>query len=250
MLPSNTAYYQQPIQGQPLRNSSTGEDLRSNSLSRSASSNDLNYPTNSGKEKIRVRVINDGPTSTSANSQINNRVNSPRSILKSNSDININKEQLTARTIYASPNTEIDKETMEDLLKVVQNQRSEATRSTAAPMTERVIIIDRRGSSPPDNNSNSSGQNRFRTFEIRTTTAGVTPSSPSAIATTSTPTSPSTTTTSSVVQGMQQPTYYTGQQLFYQQPKIYSSVPNNLYSTVTPYVQNVNGFYPFGYYYY
>jgi hypothetical protein len=251
MPPSNTAYYQQPSQGQPLRNSSTGEDLRSNSLSRSASNNDLNYSTNSGKEKIRVRVINDGPTSASADSQMtalpNNHLNSPRSILKSNSDINNNKETLTARTIYASPNTEIDKETMEDLLKVVQNQRSGATRSTAAPMTERVIIIDRRGSSPPDNNPNSSGQDRFRTFEIRTTTSGVTPS---VIATTSTPTSPSTTTTSSVVQGMQQPTYYTGQQLFYQQPKIYSSVPNNLYSTVTPYVQNVNAFYPFGYYYY
>lgn len=266
MSPTYNVYYQPSVQrqtstdnSQPIRRSSTDDNLRSNSLSRSASNNDINYSTNSGKEKIRVRVINDGSTSPLTDSQrgtSNNRSDSPRSILKSNNDTNNNKEKLTTRTVYASPNTEINSETMEDILKVVDKQRSEG-----GPVKERIIIIERRGSSAPDNNPNSSNKDRYRTYEVRTSAAEQTPSIPSSpAATTSAPTSAPapaptsaptpTTTTSSTARALQQPTYYTGQQFFYQQPKVYTSVPNNLYSMVTPYQTNVNGFYPFVYYRY
>jgi len=260
---SYAAYYQQqaaklmqPIQEQPstnntqpVRRSSTGEDLRSHSLSRSASSNELNYPTNSGTEKIRVRVINDNssPSSTDLpiNTSSNNHPYAQRSILKSNTDNNDNKEILTTRTIYAAPNTEIGAETMQDLFKVVNQQQS-----ASSPMTERVIVIDRRGPNAPDNNSTSSGMDRFRTFEIRTPTAGATPSTPpttTAPTTTSTPTVTNSTPSTRYV--MQQPNYYTGQQFFYQQPKMYSSMPSRLHVT-TPYVAGVNNVYPYGYFYY
>jgi len=260
---SYAAYYQQqaaklmqPIQEQPstnntqpVRRSSTGEDLRSHSLSRSASSNELNYPINSGVEKIRVRVINDNSASSSPDPQINTSSNTrpyaQRSILKSNTDSNDNEEILTTRTIYTSPNTEIGAETIQDIIKVVNQQRS-----PSSPMTERVIVIDRRGSNTPDNNSSSSGMDRFRTFEIRIPTTGATPSTPpttSAPTTTSTPTPTNSTPSTGYV--MQQPNYYTGQQFFYQQPKMYSSMPVNLQRR-TPYVAGVNNFYPFGYFYY
>jgi hypothetical protein len=242
---SYAAYYQQqaakvmqPIQEQPstnntqpVRRSSTGEDLRSHSLSRSASSNELNYPTNSGVEKIRVRVINDNSASSSSpDPQINTSSNT---------------RPYAQRSIYTSPNTEIGTETMQDILKVVNQQRS-----PSSPMTERVIVIDRRGSNTPDNNSSSSGMDRFRTFEIRTPTTGATPSTPpttSAPTTTSTPTPTNSTPSTGYV--MQQPNYYPGQQFFYQQPKMYSSMPVNLQRR-TPYVAGVNNFYPFGYFYY
>jgi hypothetical protein len=260
---SHAAYYQQqaskvppPIQEQPstnntqpLRRSSTGEDLSSHSLSRSENKNELNYSTNSGAEKIRVRVINDNSVSSSTDPQtntfLNNHPYAQRSILKSNNGSTDNKEIVPTRTIYTSPNTEIGSETMEDLLKVVNNQQS-----TSSPGTERIIIIDRRGASTSDNNPNSSGMDRFRTFEIRTSSAGPTPSTPpiTSTATTSNPTP--TTSTSSAAYAMQQPNYYTGQRFFYQQPKMYMSLPNNLYSATTPYVAGANNFYPFGYYYY
>jgi hypothetical protein len=242
---------------QPVRRSSTGEDMRSESLSHSATSNELNYSTNPGTEKIRVRVINDNSASSSTNPQINTFPNNgsyaQRSTLKSNTDTNNNKETVTTRTIYASPDTEISRETMEDLLKVVNRQQSDPTGSTS-PITERVIIIDRRGPSTPDNNSNSSGTDRVRTFEIRTSTAGVTPSTPSAPSTTSTtttatPTPTSTNSTSSTAYAMRQPNYYTVPQFYYQQPKTYTSLPSSLYVT-TPYVPGVNNFYPYGYYRY
>jgi hypothetical protein len=276
---SHAAHYQQqaaklmqPIHEQPstdntqsIRRSSTGEDIYSHSLSRSASSNDLNYSTNSGAEKIRVRVINDNSSSSITNPQTNlysnNRSNTQRSILKSQNDSGDNKESVTTRTIYASPNTEISKETMEDLLKVVNNQRSDPAGSTSSPVKERIIIIDRRGSNTPDNNQNLLGKEQYRTFEIRSPTAAVPPSIPTPATTTATPSNPTpaattaipstpTTSTFSSAYVMPQPTYYPGQQLYYQQPKMYSSVPSNLYSAATPYVLGANNFYPFTYYRY
>ena len=254
---SHAAHYQQqaakimqPIQEQPstnnnqsIRRSSTGEDFQSHSLSRSASSNDLNYSTNSGAEKIRVRVINDnsssssGTTNPQTNLYSNNRSNTQRSILKSQNDSGNNKESMTTRTIYATPNTEIGTETMEDILKVVNNQRSDPAQSTSSPVKERIIIIDRRGSNTPDNNQNSSGTERYRAFEVRSSTAAAAPpSTPTPTTTTATPATP-TTSTPSTAYTMQQPNYYMPQQqLYYQQPKMYSSVPSNLYSAATPYV--------------
>jgi hypothetical protein len=289
---SHAAYYQQqalqkmpPIQeqsftnnSQPVRRSSTGEDIRSNSLSRSTSSNEFNYHTNTGPEKIRVRVINDNSASSSTTDPQypTNRSNMQRSSLKSNNSTDDNQEVITTRRIYAAPNTEIGAETMEDLLKVVDNRRSESTQSTSSPVTERIIIIDRRGAGTPDDNSNAAGKERYRTFEVRTSTGGVTPSTPpvtsTATASTPAPTNstssaaytmpqPSTTslpaytmqqpsTTSLPAYTMQQPNYYPVQQLFYQRPKRYMSVPNNLYSAATPYVAGANNFYPFTYYRY
>ncbi len=263
---------------QPIRRSSTGEDFRLNSLSRSTSSNDMNYSTNSGAEKIRVRVINDNSSSSSTtNPPTNlyptiNRSNTQRSILKPQNDSGDNNESVTTRTIYASPNTEIGAETMEDLLKFVNSQQSDPTQSTSSPVKERIIIIDRRGSNTSDNNQNASGKERYRAFEIRSSTAAAPPSTaavPTSTATAptttttaaappSTPTSPTTTaapsnratSTPSPAYIMQQPTYYTGQQLYYQQPKMYSSIPSNLYSAATPYVLGANNFYPFTYYRY
>jgi hypothetical protein len=263
---SYAAYYQQqaaklmqPIQEQPstnntqpVRRSSTGDDIRSHSLSRSASSNELNYSTNSGSEKIRVRVINDNSASSSTtdpqiNTFSNNQPYAQRSILKSNTDINDNKEILPTRTLYAAPNTEIGTETIRDLFKVANQKQS-----TSSPMAERVVIIDRRGPNTSDNNASSSGMDRFRTFEIRTPTAGATPSTPSTPPTTSTTTTAATPTvtnsTPSMGYVMQQPNYYPGQQFFYQQPKMYSSMPSNL-RVATPYVAP-NNFYPLGYFYY
>lgn len=264
---SHAAYYQQQAakltpttQGQinpntttthPVRRSSTGEDIRSNSLSRSASSNELNYSTNSTGEKIRVRVINDN---SSTNPQINTLPNAQRSILKPNIDTQDNNGPVTTRTIYAAPNTTIGNETIQDLFKVVDKQGSGPPGSTGSPMTERVIIIDRRGPNSSDNTSSSSGVDRYRAFEIRTSTTGATPSTPSATTTTTTTANTNngaqatpTTSTPSNAYAMQQQNFYPGQQLFYQQPKVYSSVPGNLYLT-TPYGTGAPNFFGYGYY--
>ena len=272
---SHAAYYQQQQQQQQasklpqsnqeqpstyapqgLRHSSTGEDVRPHSLSRSSSSNELN----SGKEKIRVRVINDNSASSTVDPQTNtysnNRSQPQRSILRTNNDGDDNKQKIPTHTIYTSSENEISKETIENIFKVVNGQRSEATQSTSSPMAERIIIIDRRGSSAPDNKSNSSGTDRYRTVEVRTSTAGTTPSTPStptataaAVATTTTSTPTATTNTASNAYAFQQPNYYGGQQLYYQQPKMYASTPN-MFAAATPYVPGLNNFYPFGYYRY
>jgi hypothetical protein len=257
---SHAAYYQQqaaklmqPIPEQPstsntqhVHRSATGNDLRPH-VSRSASSNDLNGVTNSGAEKIRVRVINDNPSSSTTDPQMNTFARQ-RSILKSNNNDYGNNDIVTTRRIYTSPNNNIGTETMEDLFKVVSNQRSEPTRSTASPMTERIIIIDRRGPNSPDDNQNPSGQDRFRTFEIHSS-PGAAPSASSSPLNAITPTTPAA-STASPGYVMQQPTYYPGQQVLYQQPKTYASVPNNMYSMTTPYIAAANNFYPYVYYRY
>lgn len=264
---SHAAYYQQqaarmmpPIQeqpsanpNQPVRHSSTGEDIQPRPISRSASNNDLNYPTNSGAEKIRVRVINDNSTPSSpssANPPVfpNHRATPQRSILKPQGDPGNNQEPARTRIVYAPPNSEIGTETMEDLFKVVNNQRSEPSGSGASPMTERVIIIDRRGSGTPDNNSNSSGKERYRAFEIRSSAAP----NPSPSPTTTTPAAPLAQSASATSAAYVTPrsAYNTGQQMFYQQPKMYGSVPSSIYSPATPYVMGANSFYPFTYYHY
>ncbi|CAF1057763.1 unnamed protein product [Adineta ricciae] len=222
---------------QVVHRSATGTDLQSSALSRSVSTNNLSQSSATGKEQIRVRVINDS--------------SNPSGLLRrSNSAMNVNNDALTTPTIYASPSTELDKETMEDLFKVVNSQRAEARRSTASPMRERIIVIDRRGSATPDNGGNPSGQNRFRTYEIRT--PGL--EKPSSSSTGTTPTSPSTTTvavpSTTYTSQPQQTNYFPGQQVYYQQPKMYSSTPTNPFSTSTPYASRVNGFYPYGYYHY
>lgn len=269
---SHAAYYQQqtarmmpPIQEQPnahqnqsVRRTSTGEDIQSRPISRSASSNDLNYPTNPGAEKIRVRVINDNSTSSSVSSTNtpvvpNPRATPQRSILKSQTDAGDNQETGRTRIVYAAPNTEIGAETMEDLFKVVNTQRSEPSESVASPMTERVIIIDRRGSSTPDNNSNAAGKERYRAFEIRSSAAPNPSSTPTP---TPTPTTPATApltqsaSTTSAAYAVPRSAYGAGHQAFYQQPKVYASMPNNIYSPATPYVMGANGFYPYAYYRY
>ena len=235
-----------------IRRSSTGEDFRSNSISRSASNNDLNYSTNSGAEKIRVRVINDNSSSTPKNSPVNfyppiSRSSTQRSILKSQNDSGNNKKE-SVRTIYAPPNTEVGAETMQDLLKVVNNQRSDPTQSTA-PVKERIIIIDRRGPTTPEENQNGAGKERYRAFEIRSSTSAATPPTPTS-PTTTMAASNRATSTPSPAYVMQQPGYYSGPQLYFQQPKVYSSVPNNLYSASTPYGLGANNFYPFGFFRY
>jgi hypothetical protein len=266
---SHAAYYQQQQQQasklpqsnqeQPstyspegVRRSSTSEDVRPHSLSRSTSSNELN----SGKEKIRVRVINDNSASSSydpqTNTSSNNRFQTQRSILRTNNNDDDSKQKVPTHTIYTSSENEISKETIEDIFKAVNGQRSESTQSTSSPMVERIIIIDRRGSSAPDNNSNSSGTDRIRTVEVRTSTAGTTPSTPStptatAATTTTTSTPTATTNTASNAYAFQQPNYYGGQQLYYQQPRMYASTPN-MFSAATPYVPGLNNFYPYRYY--
>ncbi|CAF0929506.1 unnamed protein product [Rotaria sp. Silwood1] len=241
-----------------IRRSSTGEDIHSHGLSRSASSDVLNYSTDSGAEKIRVRVINDNSASSYTDPYINkapnNRFNTQRSILKSNGDDdddnNNNKQMVTTRKIYTTPGTEIGTETLQDLFKVVDKQQSSSTQSTSLPMKERIIIIDRRGRNTPDDNLNSPGQDRVRTFEIRTSTAEVPASTPSPAPAITTSTPVPTSTISSNGYALQQPTYYTGQQLFYPQPNMYMSAPTLAYPAGTRYVPGVNTYYPFTYFRY
>ena len=262
---SQAAYYQQqagkimpPILEQPLvvsggqnlRRSSTNDDLRPNPLSRSASSDDLNYGINPGAEKIRVRVVNHNTSSGSVDPQMNSgsrgRISSQRSILKPNNELDDGSALIATRRIYAAPETELGPETMQDLFKVVNQQRSGSSRSGASPMTERVIIIDRRGSNTPDDTANTTGKDRFRTFEIRTAVPPATPTTPPSPAPVATVT-PGT-STPPVAYAVRQPVYYPAQQLQYQQPKMYSSVPNNLYASANPFVAGGNAFYPFTYY--
>ncbi|CAF3535118.1 unnamed protein product [Rotaria sordida] len=267
---SHAAYYQQQV-SKPMqtvkehsstnnipkiRRSSTGEDLHSHGLSRSASNDSLNYLADSGTEKIRVRVINDKSASSSTDPNINkypnNQFNTKKSILKSSSDEDDdnNKQMVTTRRIYTTPDTEIDRETIHDLVKVVDKQQSSSRQSTSSPMKERIIIIDRRGRNTPDNDLNSSGNDRIRTFEVRTSTTEVPPSIPSPAPPITSATPVPTSTVSSNGYALQQPNYYTGQQLFYQQPKMYMSAPTNLYPTGTPYVAGVNTYYPYAYFRY
>lgn len=264
---SQAAYYQQQVakanpstheqppanQTQSVRRSSTGEDIHSRPLSRSASSNDLNHATNTGAEKIRVRVINDNGSS-SVNPQLasNHRSTPQRSILKPQSDTGATQETARTRVVYAPSNTPIGTETMQDLLKVVNSQRSEPPGSANSPMTERIIIIDRRGSSTPDNNQNLTGNERYRAFEIRSSTAPVASSTPTPTTTTATAATPATPSPSPspATYVMPQNAYPAGQQLYYQQPKVYSSVPSTLYSPASAYVMGANNFYPYAYYRY
>ncbi|CAF3960981.1 unnamed protein product [Rotaria sp. Silwood2] len=266
---SHAAYYQQQASKpmQPLtehsstntatpriRRSSTSEDLHSHNLSRSASSDALNYVTDNGREKIRVRVINGNSASSSIDPNMNklpdNHFNTKRSILKSTGDDDDNKQMVTTRKIYTAPDTEIGTETLQDLFKVVDKQKSNSTQSTSSPMKERIIIIDRRDRNTPDNNLNSSGQDRVRTFEIRSSTTEVPPSTPSPLPPVSTSTPVPTSTNSSNGYALQQPNYYTGQQLFYQQPNMYMSAPTHVYPGGTPYVAGVNNYYPYAYFRY
>ncbi|CAF4580856.1 unnamed protein product [Rotaria socialis] len=268
---SHAAYYQQQQQQQQpsnvmqptqqqsydkftpsIRRSSTADDLRPRSLSRSASSNDLNYATDTGNEKIRVRVVNDNDALLSSdpykNSFSNNHYNTKRSILKSTNDDN-SKEVITTRRIYTAPSTEIGTETMEDLFKVAKKQQSNPAEIASQPMTERIIIIDRRGANTAENDANLSGQDRVRTFEIRTSTNDIVPSAAPVIPI-PTPTPTPTATIPSSAYAVQPPNYYPGQQLYYQQPNAYMSVPTNMYSNTTPYVHRPNSYYPYAYYRY
>ncbi|CAF0896934.1 unnamed protein product [Rotaria sordida] len=160
---SHAAYYQQQV-SKPMqtvkehsstnnipkiRRSSTGEDLHSHGLSRSASNDSLNYLADSGTEKIRVRVINDKSASSSTDPNINkypnNQFNTKKSILKSSSDEDDdnNKQMVTTRRIYTTPDTEIDRETIHDLVKVVDKQQSSSRQSTSSPMKERLGYYNR-----------------------------------------------------------------------------------------------------------
>lgn len=229
---------------QPVRRSSTGDNIYSQSLSRSSSTNDLNYASNSGSEKIRVRVINDN--SKPANNQ--------QSIVRQISATDNIQDVKPARQIYAQPGMDIGTETMRDLFQIANNPRSDPSRPSSSSTAERVIIIDRRGPSGSDNNnSNSSGQDRYREFEIRATppvSQPSTPSSPPVVTTSSSTAAAPTATPSSNAYAIQQPNYYAGQQMFYPQMKVYSSIPNNLYSAATPYVARSNNAYPYAYYRY
>ena len=236
-----------------IRRSSTGEDLRAPSLTRSISTNEINYPQTSGAEQIRVRVINNNASSSSSSSGdstnsagARTRINSQRSILKASNDSESNTEAAPTRRIYAPSNTDIGAETMEDIFKVVNKQRTGPPRSSASPMTERVIVIDRRGSESQDDDPSGTGKNRFRTFEIQSPSSPPTPTTPQAVAPSPTP----NVATLPAGYTLPQTNYYTPQQFGYQQPKMYSSVPNNLFYGATPYGGNANRFYPFAYYRY
>ena len=236
---------------QSFHRSPSNEDLQSNSLSHSANNNESNYSTDSGGEKIRVRVIADNFPSSSTDPDkekfYNDRFNPQKSTFKTDNNDNDtdNPEIVIERRVYASPNTEIGAQTVQDLLKVANRQQSDPTQSSTSPMTERIIIIDRHVSNTPDNSSNLSGKERFRTFEVRKSIAEEKTTSAST-ANTATPLSK----TSSAEYIMPQPNNGSDRQLLYQEPKMYMTVPNNMYSITTPYVAGVNSFYPFGYYYY
>lgn len=121
---------------------------------------------------------------------------------------------------------------MEDLFQVVKNQKSASSQSKS--MIDRVIIIDRHDSNAPNNNQTNNEKERLHTFEMHTsipmitTTISITPSTGYMV---------------------QQPTYYNAQQLIYQQPEMYTSMPSNIYLT-TSYIPHANSFYPFVYYQY
>jgi hypothetical protein len=225
---------------QRLRRSSTADDLNSNALSRSASSDQL---SRAGAEKIRVRVINNNtPSSTDPASHASSR--SQRSILKSNTESDGNQEMNSSRRIYTTSNEDVGTETMEDLFEIVNQQRQDLSQS-ASPMPERIIIIDRRGSNQSDNQQNITGKNRFRTFEIRASADPVTPTTPISPL----PVTPTINTTASRY-AIPPSNYFHSPQLQYQQPKMYGSVPNHIYASPTSYAAGVGGFYPFAYYHY
>lgn len=257
---------------EPVRRSTTNADIRQNGFVRSVSSDDTNYSTHSDKEKIRVSVINDNSAqspSNDPNGYGKTRVNAPRSILKPTHDIDNNVEFVGKAKVYTTSNTDIGAETMQDLFQVVNRQKSEPAGSSEAPIKERVIIIDRRGGNKGDVDPNIPGQDRVRTFEIRSTPVEVptspismpaktptptpTPTqtpAPTTTNSTTKPTSTPTATTTSNLYAFQHPQFYVGQQGFYQQPKMYASMPNNIYSTATPFFPGAHNYYPFGYYRY
>lgn len=266
MPQSHAAYYQQQaanVMQQPpkdqasnkaaaqLRRSSTGDNLRSQSSSRSASNNDLSYATDTGGEKIRVRVINDGTASSSGDPNKttlpNSHYSNKKPILKPSTG-DPSREHAAARRIYAPPNTEMGTETMQDLFKVVNKQQSDPNGSNDASMAERIIIIDRRGGNTSEPGTNLTDQDRVRTFEIRSSTDEV-PTSSTTTAATTKPTQSLKPAVPSNVYAYQQPSYYPNQQLYYQ-PKAYMSVPRGTYPVATPYggVAGAVNYYSYPYY--
>ncbi|CAF0740601.1 unnamed protein product [Adineta steineri] len=246
---------------QPLYRSSTADDLYSRSVSRSASNNDLDQSKATGKEQIRVRVINDSSASL-ADSQTdllsNHQYQTQRSILKPSPDSKDNKDILAQQTMYVTPNTAMNQQAMQNPLKPGNNPQQQqqqqhhhhhhhVAQSSAASVPERVILVNRHASGPPHRHFHAPGKPRYYTYEARSSVGNH--RQPLAVTGSSTPSTARSTTSSGVYASPQQ-NYYSGQQLFYQQPKVYGSTPNQLYSTASPYVPRVNGFYPFGYYHY
>ncbi|CAF2411328.1 unnamed protein product [Rotaria sp. Silwood2] len=142
-LNSSTKYYQQPItsidKSLTTYRSSTSDDIRSRSVSRSTSDSELNY-------------------SVYSNSQT--RKNSP----ERNHRFNTNKKKIiTTKRIYSSPNTVIGSETIEDLFQVINRQESEPSQSTST--TERVIIIDRHN---PKSSKNKQSKKKEKSLDTST----------------------------------------------------------------------------------
>ncbi|CAF0888245.1 unnamed protein product [Rotaria sp. Silwood1] len=120
-LDPSTTYSEKPIisidKSSTIYRPSTGDDIRSRSLSRSSSDSEMNYTVYS-------------------NSQIHK--NSQETNYKSD---NNKKKLITTKRIYASPTTVIGSETIEDLFQVMNSKESTPSESTST--TKRVIIIDR-----------------------------------------------------------------------------------------------------------
>ena len=200
----------------------------------------------------------------------NNRSRRPsqRSILKSNSDLDDNQPVAATptRQIYAQPGEQIGQETMREIYQVVNRQNSDPSGASGA---ERIIIIDRRGASTPDDALNISGNDRLRTFEIRPVPTPATPATPTSPATPSNPVAPAATPSAapspapivnSVVPSpyaVRPNVYYSPAQLQqqqqqqqYQQQRMYGSVPANLYGNQQQFAAGARGFYPMMYYHY
>ncbi|CAF3345184.1 unnamed protein product [Rotaria socialis] len=157
------------------------------------------------------------------NSNYQTRVNSQ----KSNS-MNIEKEKVTTKQIYAAPDTVIGSETMEVLLQLTNRQQSVPSQSTST--TERVIIIDRPGSKSlhKKRSKHQKDVSNISASTTSSTTVLITPSSNNTI---------------------QQSTLFNVQQPSYQQPITYMSLPTNAYPTTqSSYSVNTNGYYPIVYY--
>ncbi|CAF1021148.1 unnamed protein product [Rotaria magnacalcarata] len=157
------------------------------------------------------------------NSNYQTHVNSQES-----NSINSEKEKVTTKRIYAAPDTVIGSDTVEDLLQLINSQKSAPSQSTST--TERVIIIDRPGSKSL-HKKRSKHKREVSNISASTTSSTTVSASPSSNNT------------------VQQPTLFNVQQPSYQQPTTYMSLPTNAYSTTqSSYSVNMNGYYPIAYY--
>ncbi|CAF1340938.1 unnamed protein product [Rotaria sordida] len=179
------------------------------------------YRSSTG-DNIHSRSLSRSTSDSELNYSVHSNFQTHQTSTKSNHKSNTNEKKLiTTKRIYTSPNTVIGSQTIKDLFQVINNEKSTPSPSTST--TTRVIIIDRY-----DPNSSNNNQSKNKKELLNTSTSK---------------TSTTVSTRPSTDYVMQQSTYYNPRQ-----PVMYTSMPNNIYSTRASYVTNTSGYYPLVYY--